>query len=82
MPNDDDQIHPVINVEEFIGKQVGRRTPRRGLTLEGSRINDMIAWRKAFGGVGVPKGVYRFKSHEEADQWMTRQLATSAAKRS
>jgi len=82
MPDNDDQIHPVINVEEFIGKQVGRRKPRRGLTLEGSRIRDMIAWRKAFGGVGVPKGAFRFNSHEEADHWMTQQLATSAAKRS
>mgnify|MGYP000850486235 CR=1 FL=1 len=82
MRDDDDQIHPVINVEETIGKTVGRRKPRRGLTLEGSRKSDMIAWRKAFGGVGIPKGVFRFHSHEEADQWMIQQLATTAAKRS
>jgi hypothetical protein len=26
-------------------------------------------WRESFGGVRVPRGVYRFKTHEEADQW-------------
>lgn len=30
----------------------------------------------------VPKGVYRFKSHEEADEWMTRQIAATHARRS
>lgn len=30
----------------------------------------------------VPKGVYRFHSHEEADAWMTRQIAATHACRS
>ncbi len=30
----------------------------------------------------VPKGVYRFASHEEADEWMTRQIAATHARRS
>jgi hypothetical protein len=30
----------------------------------------------------VPKGVYRFESHEEADAWMTRQIAATHARRS
>ncbi len=25
----------------------------------------------------MPKGVYRFKTHEEADEWMTKMLARS-----
>ncbi len=29
----------------------------------------------------VPKGVYRFHSHEEADVWMTRQIARNHARR-
>lgn len=29
----------------------------------------------------VPKGVYRFHTHEEADQWMMRQLAANPALR-
>jgi hypothetical protein len=28
------------------------------------------AWRKAFGGVRVPKGVHRFQTHQEADEWL------------
>ena len=27
---------------------------------------------------GVPRGVYRFKTHEEADEWMEKMLAKSA----
>ena len=30
----------------------------------------------------VPKGVNRFESHEEADAWMTRQIAITHARRS
>ncbi len=30
----------------------------------------------------VPRGVYRFESHEEADAWMTRQIAATHARRS
>jgi hypothetical protein len=26
----------------------------------------------------MPKGVYRFKTHEEADEWMMRMLARSS----
>ena len=34
-----------------------------------------IAWRKALGGVRVPRGVHRFKTHEEAEQWLWRMIA-------
>lgn len=77
----DDHCHPVINVEETIGKTVGRRKPREGLSVEGSRKRDMIRWKRITGGVGIPKGVYRFSSHEEADQWMITQIAKRAATR-
>ena len=30
----------------------------------------------------VPKGVYRFRTHEEADEWMMRQIAATHARRS
>lgn len=32
---------------------------------------------KAFKHRWCPKGVYRFKTHEEADEWMNRMLARS-----
>ena len=62
---------PRINVE----KKIERTKPPDGLSTPASSIAESIARRKAFGGVGVPKGVYRFKTHEEADEWLTRMLA-------
>lgn len=81
MNGNDDQCYPVMNVEETIGKTVGSRKPRRGLTQLTSRKVDMERWREATGGVGVPRGVYRFTSHEEADAWMLRNLVATAVKR-
>ena len=66
---------PFINLDEKIDRFVGRRTKTPdGLSLAGSTIQDAIAWRKAFGGVRVPRGVYRFKTHEEADEWLWRMI--------
>ena len=62
---------PSINVEEKIDRFVGRRTKTPdALSTRTSNKANSIAWRKAFGGVRVPRGVYRFKTHEEADQWL------------
>jgi hypothetical protein len=66
---------PFVNVEEKIDRFVGRRTRMAsGLSTATSNKSDSIAWRKAFGGVRVPRGVYRFKTHEEADQWLWRMI--------
>jgi hypothetical protein len=66
---------PFINVEEKIDRVVGRRTKTPdALSTKTSTVADAIAWRKAFGGVRVPRGVFRFKTHEEADQWLMRMI--------
>jgi hypothetical protein len=66
----------MINFEEEIGKVVGRRTLRpRALSVATSRKADAIAWRKSLGGVNVPRGVHRFRTHEEADEWLWRMIA-------
>jgi len=60
-----------INLEENPGKTVGRR-----------KISDAFAFGMELqrsGGTlrrsnGLPKGVYKFHSHEEADQWILDQL--------
>jgi hypothetical protein len=76
----DDQTHPVINVEETIGKTVGKRKP--GSAAERSRriqetARDIYLTR----GFSVyPKGVYRFNSHEEADEWMMKMAIRRATK--
>jgi hypothetical protein len=50
--------HSPINVEERIGRIVGRRTKTPdALFIATSNKSESIAWRKAFGGVRVPWGV-------------------------
>jgi hypothetical protein len=67
---------PFINVEEKIDRVVGRRTktPDALSTATSNKANS-IAWRKAFGGLRVPRGVYRFQTHEEADKWLWQMIA-------
>ena len=69
-------MDPIVNLEENIGKTVGhRRPPRNGLNLTtANRIADARAWKKAFGGLPIRKGVYRFRTHEEADEWLWQKL--------
>jgi len=67
---------PFINVEEKPDRFVGRRTKTPdALSVKTSNKADAIAWRKSFGGVHVPKGVHRFRTHEEADEWLWRMIA-------
>ena len=66
---------PLITVEEKLGKIVGRRLRAPNpLSVQASRKADAIAWRRALGGVRVPRGVYRFGTHEEADEWLWRMI--------
>lgn len=69
------QPRPVVNVEEFIGKTVGRRVPPSDpLRVNDSNKAGALAWRKAFPYRHAPRGVYRFNSHEEAHTWMMRHI--------
>jgi hypothetical protein len=73
---------PFINLEERIDRVVGRRrrTPD-ALSSASSRKADAVAWQVAFGGTGVPKGVHRFRTHEEADEWLWRMIARTKTRR-
>lgn len=63
-------------MEERIDRWVGRRTKAAdALSTKTSTKANSIAWRKAFGGIHVPRGVYRFKTHEEADEWLLRMIS-------
>ena len=75
-------MDPIINLDEPIGKTVGRRLRPSPLRVEAGLIESAKAWRRAIGGIGVPKGVYRFRTHEEADQWLTEMRIKSILKRS
>jgi|GEM_PF-932814 hypothetical protein len=72
----DDQIYPVINVEEKIGKTVGRRKLTSPLILQ--EIGRQIFKRSGFRM--CDPGVYCFNSHEEADEWMMKMTIKRAQK--
>ena len=61
-------MHPVVNIEERIGKTVGRRRIKDSLSyaLELQKSSqDMLGDRAP----RFPKGVFRFRTFEEADAW-------------
>jgi hypothetical protein len=64
-----------VNLQDPIGKTVGRRRVvsafECGMKLQKAASRLYRTFRK----VGIPKGVYRFRTHEEADAWMTRMLS-------
>ena len=64
-----DKPRTVVNLEENIGKQVGRRRPPTDpLRVADSTILRAIAYQRAFPCPLMPKrGVYRFNSHKEAN---------------
>lgn len=65
-----------LNVDDPIGRVVGRRTKAADpLAVSETEKADAEAWRQTFGGLRVAKGVYRFRSHEEADAWLWRMMA-------
>jgi hypothetical protein len=69
---------PVINVEEKIDRFVGKRTKSPDSFTAGMQLQETAGQlHKTFKHRWFPKGVYRFKTHEEADEWMTRMLARS-----
>jgi hypothetical protein len=48
---------------------VGRRRPPEPLAATDDKAT-AIAFRRAFPTPFIPRGVYRFRSHEEADRWL------------
>jgi hypothetical protein len=61
-------------------KRVSRRPEGQDLLRDVAilqhTINELRGWDL------VPRGVHRFRTHEEADEWMTRQMASTHARRS
>ena len=66
---------PIINVEEPIPRVVGRRRGVDAMSVSALGQTDARAWRRTFGGLRVARGVYRFHTHEEADEWRWRMMA-------
>jgi hypothetical protein len=70
---------PIVNTEERIDRVVGRRATTLDSLRAGMQLQETAAQlHHAFKHRWMPKGVYRFKTHEEADEWMIRMLARSS----
>jgi hypothetical protein len=54
---------------------VGHRRPAHPLRAEGDTKANARAWQAALNTPFVPRGVYRFHSHEEADAWLWQMIA-------
>jgi hypothetical protein len=68
-------MQPIVNLEEQPGKVVGRRLPASRLSVRGAQqIADSRAWQRTLGGIRVRRGVYRFRTHDEADAWLWEKL--------
>jgi hypothetical protein len=71
-------MHPVVNIDDPAGKTVGRRTR---FTKQGY-IDYAFGLQKNLAGFSrpvFPKGVFRFKTHEDADQWLMDHLIRKPA---
>jgi hypothetical protein len=67
-------VHRVINCEEQIGKVVGRRVVPPDPLQYASGLQKTL-WQ--LNPPRIPKGVFRFRTHEEADQWLMKHLTRS-----
>jgi hypothetical protein len=71
-------MDPVINIDDKPGKTVGKtgqRSPAEILERMNSRFHAMGL------KLPFPKGVFRFKTFEEADQWEMKHRIAAAVKR-
>ena len=71
-------MDPIINLEEMPGKTVGPRRIADGFRFGMGVQKAGASFQRA---IGVPKGVYRFHSHEEADDWLMTKIAEAAARK-
>ena len=63
-------MHPVVNIEDPVGKVVGKRVPPTKLISSSQETEANRQWAATGFSPRIKKGVYKFKSHEEADQWL------------
>lgn len=64
------QPRTVINIEDPVGKQVGRRKPPADpMRISDSSIQRAKEFMRAFPCRLYPRGVFRFNTQEEANQW-------------
>ena len=65
-------MNPVLDLEEKIGKAVGRRIVRDSFRYGMDLQKTGAQLARTFGHASMPKGAFKFQSHEEADAWLTK----------
>lgn len=71
----------IVNFDEKIGKTVGRQREIADSFEYAMGLQKIASQLLRATGRGLcPKGVFKFKTHEEADAWMLRMLARPAKK--
>jgi hypothetical protein len=63
---------------EITSKTVGRRAEGGDSVAEAAALQRTLSALR--GRELVPRGVYRFKTHEEADEWMTSEIVNTRAR--
>ena len=56
-----------LNIDDPVGKTVGRRVTPSDTLRYASGLQRTMG---KLAPLRIPRGVYRFKSHEEADRWL------------
>ena len=69
-------MKPIVNLQETPGKTVGRSAPSVGAYDKLVDASEAVMRRLPF-----PKGVYRFRTHEEADAWMEHHILQAALRK-
>ncbi len=61
--------HPVP-LDDAPPKVLGRRVAPDPLRPRAGEREEARRWKQATGAPAIPKGLYRFATHEEADAWL------------
>jgi hypothetical protein len=78
----DEGMKGPINLDENIGKTVGRRVEIPDPFAYAMALQKIASEILRSTGRGLcPRGVYKFKTHEEADEWMLKMQARPAKTR-
>ena len=68
------RVEAVTNIEENIGKTVGRRRIQDSLEFGFGLQRTLAQIQEGSALRSVPKGVFKFRSFQEADAWMMHHL--------
>lgn len=64
-------MEPILNLEDPVKKTVGRRKAPVDSLAYGLELQKTLS---QFVRLPIPKGVYRFHTHKEADEWLMKHL--------